>query len=247
MFKEKSINYELFRPNYPKELISFLIRKNILTNNDLIAEFGCGTGKLTELLLKNGNEVHCIEPEKEMHNFTKKKLLKYNKFSISDCSAEKTKLLDNNYNVILAAQSFHLFHPNKAKKQFYRIIKPNGYIVLIWYHWDMNYKTSADIRNLFYKYGKKLNQQKRLEINQNMISNLFHPNNVTYNSIGTIKQQFNRNDFKNSMLSSSYATLSNDKFEYLNEMNAIFDKYSINEMIKYSFNLEAYVIKVVVN
>jgi SAM-dependent methyltransferase len=246
MFKSKSSNYELYRPNYPNSLVSFLREQNLLKKTDLVAEFGCGTGKLTGMILENGNLVFGVEQDEEMQNFLITKFSTNQNFNLLKKSAEDTGLPKCKFDLIIAAQSFHLFDPIKAKNEFYRILKPNGNIVFVWYHWNMNQEISHKIRNLFYSFQDKQQQQERIQIGLDFFTELFSPNGVTHRIIDTITQRFSKSEFLKSMLSSSYASTPIDKLhvEYLKEAENIFDQYSKNNYVEYSFNLELYALKV---
>jgi SAM-dependent methyltransferase len=246
MFKDKSCNYELYRPNYPNSLFSFLREQNLIKKNDLIAEFGCGTGKLTGMLLENKNIVFGVEQDVEMQNFLSEKFNTYNNFYLVKKSAEESGLPKCKFDLIIAAQSFHLFNPIKAKEEFYRILKPNGKIVLVWYHWNMNQEISHKIRNLFYSFKNKQQQQERTKIGLAFFNELFSPNEVNHRIIDTISQRFTKIEFLKSMSTSSYATTPKDKLyvQYLEEAERIFNKYSKRDYVEYSFNLELYFLKV---
>ncbi len=246
MFKNKSSNYELYRPNYPNSLVSFLREQNLLKKTDLISEFGCGTGKLTGMLLENGNLVYGVEQDEEMQNFLTDKFSTNHNFTLVKKTAEDSGLPKGKFDLIIAAQSFHLFNPTKAKEEFYRILKPNGNIVLVWYHWNMNQDISHKIRNLFYSFKDKLQQQDRTQIGLGFFTELFTPNGVNHRNIDTITQRFSKAEFFKSMLSSSYASTPNDKLhvEYLEEAENIFNQYSKDDYVEYSFNLELYFLKV---
>ncbi|HEY5589563.1 MAG TPA: class I SAM-dependent methyltransferase [Paludibacter sp.] len=246
MFKYKSSNYEQYRPNYPTSLVAFFKEQKLLKKTDLVAEFGCGTGKLTNLLLKNGNFVYGVEQDEEMQDFLSERFSANHNFCLVKKTAENSGLAKKEFDLIIAAQSFHLFNPIKAKEEFYRILKNNGNIVLIWYHWNMNQEISHKILNLFYTFREKQQQQERTQIGLDFFIELFHPNTVQHRIIDTITQKFSTHEFLNSMLSSSYASITNDKLrtEYLDEAENIFTQCSKNGYVEYSFNLEVYFSKI---
>lgn len=246
MFKNKSAYYDLYRPNYPYSLVAFLKEQNLLKNNDLVAEFGSGTGKLTGLLLENGNRVYGIEQGEEMQDFLQNKFHTNQNFILVKKSAENTGLSKNKFDLIIAAQSFHLFNPTKTKNEFYRILKPNGKMVFVWYHWDNNQEITQKIQNLFSTFRDKQQQQERTQIGLDFFNRLFYPNVIQHNIIDTIRQKLSKTEFVNSMLSSSYATTQDDKLhnEYLEEVKSIFNHYEKSGYIEYSFNLEAYFLNV---
>src|SRR4051795_3927383 len=65
-FSSRVANYAKSRPGYPPDLIDLLARETGMTPDWPLADIGSGTGLLTELLLRNGNEVYAVEPNREM-------------------------------------------------------------------------------------------------------------------------------------------------------------------------------------
>jgi ubiquinone/menaquinone biosynthesis C-methylase UbiE len=131
-FADRVDNYIKYRPHYPREMFDFLLNENIISTNSVIADMGSGTGISSEPFLKMGLEVYCIEPNKEMREAAEKLLDNYPTFHSVDASAEKTTLKDHSVDVIIAGQAFHWFDKELCKQEFKRILKPNGFVVLIW-------------------------------------------------------------------------------------------------------------------
>ena len=89
---------------------------------------GSGTGILSELLLKNGNTVFGVEPNAAMRSAGEHLLQDYLKFTSVDGSAEKTTLPAGSVDLITAGQAFHWFDGPAARKEFVRILKPQGVV-----------------------------------------------------------------------------------------------------------------------
>jgi ubiquinone/menaquinone biosynthesis C-methylase UbiE len=105
---------------------------NIISQSSVIADIGSGTGISTEPFLKMGMVVHAVEPNTEMRLAAESMLKSYANFNSVDATAENTGLKDRSVDVIIAGQAFHWFNREKAKQEFKRILKPGGYVVLIW-------------------------------------------------------------------------------------------------------------------
>ncbi len=131
-FSSRVENYIKYRPSYPQEIIDFLKEKEILSNTSIIADIGSGTGILSKLFLKEGNLVYGVEPNVDMRNAGKQFLTKFSNFISINGSAENTTLDDNSINIITAGQAFHWFNLENAKLEFQRILKPKGWVILIW-------------------------------------------------------------------------------------------------------------------
>jgi len=131
-FSKRVENYLRYRPTYPQAVLTLLETECGLTPESVIAEPGSGTGLLTQLFLRNGNQLIGIEPNAEMRVAGDRELAAYPKFSSIDATAENTTLADHSVDFVLAGQAFHWFDRERAQKEFSRILKPGGWAVLIW-------------------------------------------------------------------------------------------------------------------
>lgn len=131
-FSDRVSNYVKFRPTYPDAVLETLQRESGLTPAAIIADIGAGTGILTRLLLENGNHVFAIEPNDAMRGAAEASLSKYDGFTSVAGTAEHTTLEDNSVDCIVVAQAFHWFEPATAKLEFARILKPSGWVALVW-------------------------------------------------------------------------------------------------------------------
>jgi SAM-dependent methyltransferase len=131
-FSTRVADYVRYRPSYPSELLDLLRSECALRSGHVIADTGSGTGLLSELFLKNGNRVYGVEPNKEMREAGEEYLASYDGFSSIEGSAEATTLADSSIDFITAGQSFHWFEPETARREFVRILKPGGWMVIAW-------------------------------------------------------------------------------------------------------------------
>jgi SAM-dependent methyltransferase len=131
-FSSRVADYVRYRPNYPSALLDLLRGECSLRPGHVIADIGSGTGFLSELFLKNGNRVYGIEPNKDMRQAGEEYLASYDGFSSIEGSAEATTLDDASVDFVTAGQSFHWFEPDSARREFVRILKPGGWMVIAW-------------------------------------------------------------------------------------------------------------------
>ncbi|MGZ3688405.1 MAG: class I SAM-dependent methyltransferase [Bdellovibrionota bacterium] len=125
-------NYIKYRPSYPAELVPLLKSEISLSPNQVVADVGSGTGILSKLLLDAGCSVIGVEPNTEMREGGDRLLAGYPDFKSVSGTAEKTGLGDRSVDLVTAAQAFHWFDPDSARSEFKRILKPGGYVVLVW-------------------------------------------------------------------------------------------------------------------
>ncbi|HEX3034835.1 MAG TPA: methyltransferase domain-containing protein [Thermodesulfobacteriota bacterium] len=131
-FSTRAKYYDQYRPGYPEEIISFLKGECGLSSSSIIADIGSGTGILSRLFLRNGNIVFGIEPNREMREVAEELLKEYPNFRSVNGNAEATNLDGKRVDFATAGQAFHWFGVEKSKEEFRRILKPGGWVVLIW-------------------------------------------------------------------------------------------------------------------
>ncbi len=131
-FSKTVEHYIKYRPGYPVELLAFMQTELGLRPEQVIADIGAGTGKLTRVLLAEGNPVIAVEPNGPMRDAAGQLLAGEKHLQLVDGTAETTKLADQSVDFITCAQAFHWFEPEVARREFRRILRPGGQVMLIW-------------------------------------------------------------------------------------------------------------------
>jgi SAM-dependent methyltransferase len=111
-FSSRVANYVKYRPGYPEAVYAFLADRCALTADSQIADIGSGTGISSELFLRHGARVIG--------------------FSSSNGTAEATGLAAASIDLIIAGQAYHWFDPQPAAREFRRVLKPSGWVALMW-------------------------------------------------------------------------------------------------------------------
>ncbi|WP_036053506.1 class I SAM-dependent methyltransferase [Leptolyngbya sp. Heron Island J] len=131
-FSNRVTDYVKYRPDYPSSLMAYLTECCRLRSNQIVADIGSGTGLLTQLFLKQGNPVYGVEPNANMRAAAEEFLQMHPHFQSVVGQAEATQLGPNSVDWIVAGQAFHWFNQQAAHQEFNRILKPDGWIALIW-------------------------------------------------------------------------------------------------------------------
>src|SRR5262245_21384964 len=131
-FTDRVENYVRYRPDYPPGVIEVLEREIGLTPEWKIAEIGSGTGLSSQLFLENGNEVYGVEPNLPMRMAAEHYLAGYEGFHSVAGTAEATTLPAGTMHAVVAAQAFHWFDAAAARVETRRILRFNGWAVLLW-------------------------------------------------------------------------------------------------------------------
>jgi SAM-dependent methyltransferase len=131
-FSNRVADYLRYRPHYPQGVLDFLRSKSNLSPAHTIADIGSGTGFLSELFLKNGNSVFGVEPNQEMREAGEEYLAAYPRFTSINGSAEGTTLPDSAADFVTVGQAFHWFKPQPTRQEFARILRPDGWVAIVW-------------------------------------------------------------------------------------------------------------------
>jgi SAM-dependent methyltransferase len=132
IFSDRVRNYLAYRPGYPVFLLDVLRAECNFNHKSVIADIGSGTGLLSELFLKNGNQVFGVEPNTEMRQSGENRLKVFPRFVSVAGSAEATTLERQSVDFVTAGQAIHWFDPARTKPEFRRILKPKGWVVVIY-------------------------------------------------------------------------------------------------------------------
>ena len=240
-FSNRVENYLKYRPSYPAAIIPLLESECGLTPETLVADVGSGTGFMTEMFLSHGNRVIGVEPNAEMRSAGDRLLTKYPNFSSMNATAEATTLLDQSIDLIVAGQAFHWFDRRKTKIEFTRILKPGGWVVLIWNGFRV--ESSALVRGyqeLLLRYGTDYREVSR-EIEACDIETFYSPEKCRQARFD-FKQVFDFEGLKGRLLSASYAPEQTDpRFDQMiGELQAIFEANRKDGTVDFDYETEVY-------
>jgi SAM-dependent methyltransferase len=141
-FSGRVDDYVRCRPSYPPQLLDCLAREFGLRPEHVVADIGSGTGLFTETLLQHGNQVFAVEPNGDMRRAAEQRFrvarsrvggaVDPGRFHSIAGRAEATTLPDASVDWVAAAQAFHWFDVDAARREFARILRPAGRVALIW-------------------------------------------------------------------------------------------------------------------
>jgi ubiquinone/menaquinone biosynthesis C-methylase UbiE len=132
-FTDRVANYAAYRPKYPAAVVDFMRAELGLSAASVVADVGAGTGIWTEMLLRAGSTVFAVEPNDAMRASAEEALLRaYPNFRSVSGAAEATTLDAASVDLVTAAQAFHWFDAERAMPEFARILKPGGWVALLW-------------------------------------------------------------------------------------------------------------------
>ncbi len=244
-FSNRVANYVKFRPDYPREIISYLESNCGLTHESLIADIGCGTGISSQLFLENCNTVTGVEPNAAMRQAAQDFLADFPGFRIVDGTSEHTTLPDASLDFVVAAQAFHWFDPEKTRPEFHRILKTRGHIVLIWNERHVNTTPfHVEYEAFLLRHAKDYTKVRHDNIAAENFEGFFQKEyrSVTFQN----SQILDFDGLKGRMLSSSYMPdETNERFEeMIKELRIIFAKHAENGRIKLLYDTNVYICQI---
>jgi SAM-dependent methyltransferase len=173
-FSNRVADYARYRPTYPPALLDLLRGKTGLRPDHLIADIGSGTGLLSKLFLDNGNRVIGVEPNAEMRAGGEQFLHAYPNFTSVAGSAEETTLAIHSADYVAAGQAFHWFDAVAANTEFLRILKPGGWVVIVWQDRRMDEKKfTAAYEGILERFGIEYRKVKNAYPESSKISQFF--------------------------------------------------------------------------
>jgi SAM-dependent methyltransferase len=203
-FSDRVENYVRYRPGYPCDVLRVLENICGLASHDGIADIASGTGIWSRMLLENGNPVFGVEPNAEMRQAGERLLAGFPKFTSVGGTAEATTLPDKSVDFVTAAQAAHWFDRARARREFVRILKPGGWLVLLWNE-RLTDSTAflRDYEQLLLTFGTDY-EDVRHERTTDAVNEFFDP--APYQEkVFEMRQDFDYAGLEGRLLSSSYA------------------------------------------
>jgi SAM-dependent methyltransferase len=240
-FSSRVENYVRYRPGYPPDVLELLKNKCGLTSDSVIADIASGTGIFTRMLAKNGNRVFGVEPNDEMRRAGERLLESYSGFKSIAETAEATTLPDHSVDIVTAAQAAHWFDREKARGEFIRILKPGGWLVLLWN--ERRTDSTPFLReyeHLLLAYGTDY-REVRHERTTAEIADFFSPSPFRSSTL-EMRQEVDYAGLEGRLLSSSYTPMPDHKnYEpMLRELRRIFDAHQDNGSVSLDYNTLVY-------
>ena len=131
-FSNRAEDYRRYRPGYPAAVTELMRRECGLKFGAEVADIGSGTGIFSRVLLAAGFAVTAVEPNAAMRGIAEEDLGSLSGFRSVAAPAEHTGLPDASFDAITVAQAFHWFDRPAALAEFRRLLRPRGWLLLIW-------------------------------------------------------------------------------------------------------------------
>lgn len=117
------------RPCYPEDAVAWLAQKVGIKPGRQVVDLAAGTGDLTELLADAGADLVAVEPVTAMRALLRARLPG---IPVLGGTAEAIPLADKSVDGVVVAQAFQWFDTRRALDEIARVVRPGGYLGLIW-------------------------------------------------------------------------------------------------------------------
>ena len=240
-FTNRVEDYAKYRPGYPVAVVELLTNECGLTPESVVADIGSGTGKLSEILLANGNVVLGVEPNAAMRVVAEAIFKDEPRFRSVDGSAEATTLTDSSVDLITAGQAFHWFDPIKTRTEWIRILKPDSWVALIWN--DRQLETTpflSDYEHLLLEFGTDYSEV-RHDHGMPRIEQFFGGDRYTLKGFPNT-QVFDLGGLRGRVRSSSYTPApDNPRFEpMMRQLETVFAKHQTNGYVNFAYETKVF-------
>jgi len=172
MHEVEYLNHFLLEKDYwwfkgQRAIVNDLIKKYKIKKKNFILDAGCGAG-FNALYLRKHGKVYGIDNSKIALKFCKKRGLK--NIILSDIA--KTKFKNNSFDIITCLGVFYHknANPKKILKEFERILKKNGILIITTSALDF-------LRNKYFKSYQGISMKTARRYSLNKFKNLFKQNN----------------------------------------------------------------------
>jgi len=240
-FSDRVENYVRYRPGYPTEVVQALKKECGLGPDHLVADIASGTGIWTRTLLENGNPVFGVEPNAEMRDAGERLLRSFPKFTSIAGTAEATTLADHSVDFVTAAQAAHWFDHRRSSEEFVRILKPGGWLVLLWNERVTDSTNFLhDYEQLLLTYGTDY-EAVRHERTTSAVNEFFDPAPFK-ELVFEMRQEFDYAGLEGRLLSSSYAPGPGhpQHAPMLRELHRMFDAHSVQNRVAFAYKTLLY-------
>jgi SAM-dependent methyltransferase len=169
-------------------------------------------------------------------------LREYSNFKSINGTAESTTLEESSVDFITAGQAFHWFDVDESKEEFMRILKPRGWVVLIW-----NYRrtdTTPFLRayeDLLLNFGTDYKEVNPANFDDGVLIPFFGKDGFRVNLFEN-SQVFDFEGLKGRLLSSSYAPMEGypNYEEMMRELERIFLEYQSDGRVMFEYDTRVY-------
>jgi SAM-dependent methyltransferase len=134
--------YERARPGYPGDAIAHLEATTGITPGSRVLDLAAGTGKMTRQLRADRAVCVAVEPSASMREVFARTVPGA---ALAGGTAEMIPVATGAMDTVVVAQAFHWFEPLRALPEIVRVLRPGGWLALIWNERDESDPVMAEL------------------------------------------------------------------------------------------------------
>ncbi|WP_446744615.1 class I SAM-dependent methyltransferase [Silvibacterium acidisoli] len=203
-FSDRVESYRHHRPAYPQGVVTLLAKECSLSEISVIADVAAGTGLLSEVFLKQGFQVTAVEPNAKMRQACADLMPGFPRLSCASGTAEATGLQAESADLVTVAQAMHWFDQPKARAEFVRVLKPQGWCAIVYNHRRRGGDAFHDgYEAILAGFGSDYYQVQERHLSPEQIVSFFSPQSAETAHFGN-EQRLDLEALEGRILSSSY-------------------------------------------
>jgi ubiquinone/menaquinone biosynthesis C-methylase UbiE len=121
--------YDASRRGYPKEIVEFMVARAGLRAGSAVLEVGCGTGQLTEQLVRYGFAITAVDIGASMIAAARRRLGTSVRFEV--VAFEDFEAGEATFDLVVSATAFHWVDPDVKFDKPSRLLRPGGWLSLL--------------------------------------------------------------------------------------------------------------------
>lgn len=241
-FSNRVDAYDAYRPGYPLEVLGVVRGRTHLADHAVVADIGAGTGISSLLFLSEDSTVYAVEPNAAMRAAAKKRFEAYPHFFPIDGTAEATTLQPASVDLIVAGQAFHWFDKPRAKAEFARILRPNGWVVLMWNTRRTDTPSGRAYEDILHEFGTDYYQTRHENITPQEFAEFFAPGSYEKVVLPN-EQRLDRAGVLGRLRSVSYLPPEGDpRYSAMaTAADRLFDEHQSGGIVTFAYNTELYI------
>jgi SAM-dependent methyltransferase len=130
-YTDKVSAYARYRWEYAPEAVNAFALRCGLSIEWVVADIGSGTGMVAQHLVDRVGTLYCVEPNAAMRQVATASLGIHASYREVAASSDQTTLTDGSVDLITVGRALHWFPAESTKKEFRRILRPDGWLAVL--------------------------------------------------------------------------------------------------------------------
>jgi SAM-dependent methyltransferase len=239
-FSDRVRDYVRHRPDYPEAMAEALRTATGLEQGALVADVGSGTGISAQLLLRHGFRVVGVEPNEAMRGAAEAALGRNPRFRSVDGTAEHTTLPPGSVDMVAAGQAFHWFRRDEARREFARVLRPEGWVALFWNTRRTDSPFLRAYEELLHAHATDYREVDHRRVDAAVIHDFF--GGEVERRVFPNQQRFHLEELRGRLLSSSYAPPPEHRGHrpMLRELERLFQEHQREGVVHFLYDTELF-------